>query len=162
MFYYTDFVVAAVVVPDFNVIAGNSKHFLWPNNLLLSLFRLLLLILFLLLLLLATLNVCLIISRMPFIVWTKLNSNSNLILMYTQIDNILYSMLSLEKTTVQNIKSIVVNICSSHGVSLDSPQLFLCLVFEEIHFVSTFPSWLKLTLYNFPPRKCVDKLRSKC
>lgn len=68
MFYYTDFVVAAVVVPDFNVIAGNSKHFLWPNNLLLSLFRLLLLILFLLLLLLATLNVCLIISRMPFIV----------------------------------------------------------------------------------------------
>lgn len=60
MFYYTDFVVAAVVavvVPDFNVIAGNSKHFLWPNNLLLlSLFRLPLP------LLLARLNVCLIIS----------------------------------------------------------------------------------------------------
>lgn len=94
MFYYTDFVVAAVTVPDFNVIAGNSKHFLWPNNLLLSLFRLLLLFF---LLLLATRNVSLIISRMPFIVCTKLNSNSNLILMYTQIDNILCSMLSVKK-----------------------------------------------------------------
>lgn len=81
MFYYTDFVVAAVVVPDFNVIAGNSKHFLWPNNLLLSLFRLPLPLL--LLLLLATLNVCLIISRMPFSYSrTKLNSNSDLICMY--------------------------------------------------------------------------------
>lgn len=143
MFYYTDFVVAAVIVPDFNVIAGNSKHFLWPNNLLLSLFRLLLLFF---LLLLATRNVCLIISRMPFIVWTKLNSNSNLILMYTQIDNILCSMLSVEKTSVQNIKSIVVNIFSRHSPSLASPQLICQFSFLR----NSLPQYFSvLTVINF-------------